>query len=83
MKETFAPHTGIMGLAYSSNMDINKSRKNMPPSFLDGLVQAGAISSRLYSIYLNTLDQYGSILFGGLDTDKYKGSRCNLTTIQA
>lgn len=48
------------------------------PGFVDTLVQAGAISSRLYSIYLNTLDLYGSILFGGIDTEKYIGP---LTTL--
>ncbi|KAI4720665.1 acid protease [Aureobasidium sp. EXF-10727] len=71
----------IMGLGYSSNMPdviIPRVEKKFPPTFVEGLVQAGAISSRLYSIYLNTLDQYGSILFGGVDTAKYQGP---LTTL--
>ncbi|CAD0110038.1 unnamed protein product, partial [Aureobasidium uvarum] len=79
--ETFEPSTGLLGLGYSSNMPnftIPHIKKKFPPTFVEGLVQAGAISSRLYSIYLNTLDQYGSILFGGVDTEKYKGP---LTTI--
>ncbi|CAD0087214.1 unnamed protein product [Aureobasidium vineae] len=66
LNETFEPFTEIMGLGYSSNM----------PHWR--LVQASAISSRLYSIYLNKLDQYGSILFGGVDTAKYQGP---LTTL--
>lgn len=70
-----------MGLGYSSGMN-HFHEKNMPPSFLEGLVQAGAISSRFYSIYLNTLDQYGSILFGGFDTDKYKGPLITLNCVR-
>ncbi|KEQ71062.1 acid protease [Aureobasidium namibiae CBS 147.97] len=77
----WTPHTGVMGLGYSRHMSIDHDKK-LPPSFLEGLVQAGAISSRLYSIYLNTLDQYGSILFGGLDTDKYKGSLTTLNLVR-
>lgn len=65
-----------MGLGYS------KGRIGLPPTFVEGLVQAGAIPSRLYSIYLNTLDRYGSILFGGLDTDKYKGPLTTLNLVR-
>lgn len=65
-----------MGLGYS------KGRTELPPTFVEGLVQAGAIPSRLYSIYLNTLDRYGSILFGGLDTDKYKGPLTTLNLVR-
>ncbi|CAD0099257.1 unnamed protein product, partial [Aureobasidium mustum] len=79
LKERFKPYTGIMGLAYSSNIHLTRHHKmELPPTFVEGLVQAGVISSRLYSIYLNTLDQYGSILFGGIDTKKYEGQ---LTTL--
>ncbi|KAG9953559.1 acid protease, partial [Aureobasidium melanogenum] len=79
---TFRPYTGTLGLGYSSHMvyvkKANQPKVTLPPSFMEALVQAGAISSRLYSIYLNTLDWYGSILFGGLDTEKYEGP---LTTL--
>ncbi|KEQ66756.1 acid protease, partial [Aureobasidium melanogenum CBS 110374] len=76
----FAPYTGVLGLGYSSRMAYLRHRNGVKafPGFVDTLVQAGAIPSRLYSIYLNTLDLYGSILFGGIDTDKYKGP---LTTL--
>ncbi|KAH0267718.1 hypothetical protein KCU91_g9897, partial [Aureobasidium melanogenum] len=78
----FRPYTGILGLGYSSHMvyvkKANQPKVTLPPSFMEALVQAGAISSRLYSVYLNTLDWYGSILFGGLDTEKYEGP---LTTL--
>ncbi|KAG9965541.1 acid protease, partial [Aureobasidium melanogenum] len=79
---TFQPYTGTLGLGYSSHMAHvwrkNQPKVTLPPSFVEALVQAGAISSRFYSIYLNTLDWYGSILFGGLDTEKYEGP---LTTL--
>lgn len=75
LKERFKPYTGIMGLGYSSTMSHRKHHKMATrPTFVEGLVQASAISSRLYSIYLNTLDQYGSILFGGSTTRNTKAN---------
>jgi hypothetical protein len=78
VKDIIKPYTGLMGLGYVLDSKGKRVEEELPPTFLEGLVQAGAITSRLYSIYLNTLDRYGSILFGGLDTDKYKGP---LTTL--
>ncbi|KEQ89549.1 acid protease [Aureobasidium pullulans EXF-150] len=77
------PYTGMLGLGYSSREGIDfmmQRRKKVPnhPSLIETLVKAKAISSRLFSIYLNTLDHYGSILFGGVDTAKYKNP---LTTL--
>lgn len=84
LKERFKPYTGLMGLAYSSNIDLVRHHEvALPPTFVEGLVQAGAISSRLYSIYLNTLDQYGSILFGGIDTKKYEGRLTTLNLLRS
>ncbi|KEQ71065.1 acid protease [Aureobasidium namibiae CBS 147.97] len=62
------------GLGYSSHMAWpgTKSKKvALPPSFVEALVQAGAISSRLYS----------SILFGGVDTAKYRGPLTTLNVV--
>ncbi|THW58565.1 acid protease [Aureobasidium pullulans] len=75
------PVSGIMGLGYSNLNAVpmkmwNEVRQN--PSFVETLVKAKAISSRLFSIYLNTPDLYGSILFGGIDNAKYNGP---LTTL--
>ncbi|KAI4727651.1 acid protease [Aureobasidium sp. EXF-10728] len=86
VKDRFLPNVGIMGLGYSSNMAhvLHSTGVKNVSSFVEALVQAGAISSRFYSIYLNaldlygSLDPYGSILFGGIDTNKYKGP---LTTL--
>lgn len=84
LKERFKPYTGLMGLGYSSNINLVRHHEvALPPTFVEGLVQAGAISSRLYSIYLNTLDQYGSILFGGIDTKKYEGQLTTLNLLRS
>jgi hypothetical protein len=87
----FVPCTGILGLGYSSPMTsafdrwLQNSHKVvlpvLPPSSVEALVQAGAISSRLYSIYLNSLGGSGSIVFGGLDTAKYHGTLTTLNTV--
>ncbi|KAI5195462.1 acid protease [Aureobasidium subglaciale] len=71
----FPPYTGMMGIGPSSLHD--------PPGLVESLSKSGAISSRLYSVYLNTLDQYGSLLFGGIDTDKYKGSLTTLNCLRS
>jgi hypothetical protein len=83
LKSNIKPNTGILGLGYTSNMSFKRRKEGMPPSFVEGLVQAGAISSRLYSIYMNALDQYGSILFGGVDTEKYKGPLTSLNLLRS
>ncbi|KAI5243342.1 acid protease [Aureobasidium subglaciale] len=77
---------GTLGLGNGS-YEFIQGRKTMAPlpvypTFVDTLVQAGAISSRLFSIYLNTLDQFGSILFGGIDQKKYTGPLTTLNLIR-
>lgn len=69
--------TGIMGLSYAVLEATGQSQPKYP-TFVESLVGAKAIASRLYSIYLNELSSYGSLLFGGVDTEKYTG---NLTTL--
>lgn len=70
-------YAGIMGLAYPY-IEAVKEGQPKYPTFVQSLVDAGAIASRLFSIYLNEVSSYGSILVGGLDTEKYTG---NLTTL--
>lgn len=61
---------GLMGLGYSANEATDTPYPNMP----EVLVDAGVISSRLYSVFLNDIgDATGTILFGGIDTSKYTG----------
>ncbi|KAI5207170.1 acid protease [Aureobasidium subglaciale] len=61
---------GLLGLGYASNEGVIYSNGTLYPNFLETLVHARAIPSRLYSIYLNQLDQIGSLVFGGVDTAK-------------
>lgn len=66
---------GLMGLGYS----FNEASENIYPNMPEVLVDAGAINSRLYSVFLNDVgDATGTILFGGVDTSKYTG---DLTTL--
>lgn len=67
---------GILGIGYTLNeVQVGRAGKaaynNLPAQMVaDGLIQSNA-----YSLWLNDLDaSTGSILFGGVDTDKYSGS---------
>ncbi|KAG8623936.1 hypothetical protein KVT40_008912 [Elsinoe batatas] len=71
----------LMGVGYSYNEASSRQYPNMP----EVLQQAGAISSRLYSIFLNSFgDATGTILFGGVDTSKYTGQlqTINISPVQ-
>lgn len=70
-------YTGILGLGYPMAEAVKQGQPTYP-TFVESLVGAGAIASRVFSLYLNEISSYGSILFGGLDTEKYSG---NLTTL--
>ena len=67
---------GILGIGYTADeaqadSARQKSYANLPQAMADG----GLIQSNAYSLWLNDLDaNTGSILFGGVDTDKYTGS---------
>ncbi|THW29751.1 acid protease [Aureobasidium pullulans] len=69
-------NTGIMGLGYANNEGSNKSEPY--PTFLNALVQSGAIESRLYGIHLNQINSSGSIIFGGIDIAKFQGPMTTL-----
>lgn len=66
---------GILGLGYAANevqvlRDGDEPYDNLPLK----LASDGHIPSAAYSIYLNDLDaRRGSILFGGVDTERYEG----------
>ncbi|THW61017.1 acid protease [Aureobasidium pullulans] len=72
--------TAILGLGYPSNEGQNTSPQPYCSTLLQALVESGEIESRLYGVYLGQLDhvQDGSITFGGIDTEKFKGP---LTTL--
>ncbi|KAK8187228.1 aspartic peptidase domain-containing protein [Phyllosticta capitalensis] len=66
---------GIMGIGYATDESIANSNPNSQyPNVPVQLLQQGYISSLAYSLWLNDLDSnFGSILFGGVDTAKYHG----------
>ena len=66
---------GILGIGYQDDEGLlargGKAYSNMPMAMVDG----GLIKSNAYSLWLDDLNaNTGSILFGGVDTDKYHGS---------
>lgn len=78
--------TGLMGLGYSIN-EASNSRKNIVPAFtypsvIETMVSQGKIARKAYSLYLDDLQSStGSIIFGGLDTDKFHGTLLQLPVI--
>jgi hypothetical protein len=70
--------TGLLGLGYSSWEASALNLGIRYPNFVETLVNTGEIASRLYSLYLSDIGQYGSIIFGGVDTRKYEGDLVTL-----
>jgi hypothetical protein len=74
-------NTGLMGVgmrALESAVQSGASQKGYP-TVIDSLVSAGLIQRAAFSLWLNDLDaSSGSILFGGIDTDKYTGDLVGL-----
>ncbi|KAK7205658.1 aspartic peptidase domain-containing protein [Myxozyma melibiosi] len=75
---------GIMGIGYDTNEAViftagaSRRYQNLP----DLLVSQGFIESRVYSLWLNDQNaKTGSVLFGGIDTEKYSGSLVTLPFI--
>ncbi|APA08785.1 hypothetical protein SS1G_02570 [Sclerotinia sclerotiorum 1980 UF-70] len=72
--------TGTLGLGYSVNVASN----TIYPNVIDELVSQKLISTRAYSLYLDSADSStGSILFGAVDTSKFvdqEGKTTNFTS---
>lgn len=81
---TSTSQEGIMGIGYPINevaVAYNGGRPyaNVPQSLLNN----GVISSNAYSLWLNDLDaSTGSILFGGVNSDKYTGQLQTLPIVK-
>lgn len=77
--------TGLLGIGYDANEASNSARAANPfiyPSIIDQMVTQNLIGSRAYSLYLDDLQSStGSIIFGGIDTDKYIGNLVALPVI--
>jgi hypothetical protein len=64
-------NVGVMGIGY----DANEATNNYYHNFMDEMVSDGLTNTKLYSLWLNDLGSgSGSILFGGIDTEKYYGT---------
>ena len=76
-----ADNTGLMGVGMRNLESVVQSGKSQDgyPTIVDSLVSAGLIERAAFSLWLNDLDaSSGSILFGGVDTDKYTGDLVSL-----
>ena len=78
---------GIMGVGFRENeSSTSPSRPDQGlgpaftyPTVLDNLVSQNLIKSRTYALWLDDLsDNTGTILFGGVDTEKYTGPLISL-----
>ncbi|CAK7231756.1 hypothetical protein SCUCBS95973_008023 [Sporothrix curviconia] len=71
--------TGIMGISYSAS----ESTDEIYPNLIDQFQEQGLISTKAYSLYLNDYQaKTGSILFGGVDTEKFIGSLSAMPILQ-
>ncbi|CRG88730.1 aspartic-type endopeptidase (OpsB), putative [Talaromyces islandicus] len=70
-----ASSEGVLGIGYPANeAQVSRSRKSSYANLPKAMVDGGLINSNAYSLWLNDLDaNTGSILFGGVDSDKYIG----------
>lgn len=74
---------GILGIGYTINeVAVGRAGLDPYPNLPQKLKDDGTINSNAYSLWLNDLDaSTGSILFGGVDTDKYQGELQTLPII--
>lgn len=77
--------TGLLGIGY----DVNEASDGLTdsfvyPSIIDTMVAQNLIATKAYSLYLDDLESStGSIIFGGLDSDKFQGSLVQLDVVPA
>ena len=70
---------GVMGVGFVSNEAILLFEPQPYPNLVDQMVSQKLILSRTYSLYLDDIDaSTGTILFGGVDTDKFSGKLATL-----
>ena len=77
---TSSSSEGILGIGYQINeVQVGRAGKAAYNNLPAQLVADGVIQSNAYSLWLNDLDaSTGSILFGGVDTEKYTGTLATL-----
>lgn len=73
-KKTDVPF-GLIGVGYASNEASRETANVVYPNLPIAMQEGGIINSVAYSLWLNDLGaNTGSILFGGIDVDKYVGN---------
>jgi hypothetical protein len=77
---------GLVGVGYAINEAIVGTEKTTSAAYNNLPLQMqkeGLIATNAYSLWLNDLDaSTGSILFGGIDTDKYEGDLSRINVIK-
>lgn len=77
--------TGIMGIGFTQNVASNTPLNPNPstyPTIVDQLFDQGIINLKAYSLFLDSKDaETGSVIFGGLDSDKYVGNLIQLPIV--
>ncbi|KAK5017021.1 hypothetical protein LTR60_001429 [Cryomyces antarcticus] len=75
---------GILGIGYPVNeVAVNRAGSQPYANVPLNMVQQGLINANAYSLWLNDLDaSTGSILFGGVNSDKFHGSLQTLPVIK-
>ena len=73
---TSSSSDGVMGIGFVSAEAILGVEGAQPyPNLVDTMITENIIESRIFSLYLDDQDaSTGSILFGGVDTDKFSGT---------
>ena len=77
---TSSSSEGILGIGYQINeVQVGRAGKAAYNNLPAQLVADGVIQSNAFSLWLNDLDaSTGSILFGGIDTEKFEGTLATL-----
>ncbi|PMD39513.1 acid protease [Hyaloscypha variabilis F] len=67
---------GILGVGRDTNEPLSNLPNETPyPDFMDQLVSQSLINTKTFSLYLDELNSTtGSIVFGGVDTNKFSGT---------
>ncbi|KAJ5180349.1 hypothetical protein N7492_003559 [Penicillium capsulatum] len=67
---------GVLGIGYTANeVQVGRNGQSAYPNLPKAMVKSGLIKSNAYSLWLNDLDaSQGSILFGGVNSEKYHGT---------
>lgn len=80
--------TGLLGIGYDLNEASDSSggsAESAPfiyPSIIDQMMSQKLINTKAYSLYLDDYEaSTGSIIFGGLDSDKYHGNLIQLPIV--